>query len=108
MTLKYWLGGAVGAVALGMISLSAQAAPLGGANGGVRANAPDSSMVQQVAWYNHCYWHNGHRHCRRVWRRVSGYPNYDRYYGYGYGYGPEIYGPGFGVYFGPRHHRRHW
>ena len=105
MTLKYWLGGMVGAVAMGALSLSAQAAPLGGAAGGPGANAADSSLVQQARWYRHCYWHRGHRHCRRVWRRWSGYRYDDGYYGYGYG--PRVYGPGFGLYFGPgRHH--HW
>jgi hypothetical protein len=103
MTLKYWLGGAIGAVGLAMISLSAQAAPLAGANDGVQANAADSSMVQQARWYRHCYWHRGHRHCRRVWRGGYGYYPDRRYYG-----GPTVYGPGFGLYFGPRRHYDHW
>ena len=55
MKLKAWLGGAVGAVGLAMISLSAQAAPLAVAQQGVRANAADGSLVQEARWYRHCY-----------------------------------------------------
>ncbi len=107
MTLKYWLGGVVGAMALGMLSLSAQAASLGSAAEGVRANAAENSMVQEARWYRRCWWHRGHRHCRRVWRRWGGYPYHQRHYGYGYG-GPAIYGPGFSFYFGPRRHYGYW
>jgi hypothetical protein len=104
MELKYWLSGAAGAIALGMLSVSAQAAPLGAAGEGLRANAGQSGLVQEARWVRRCWWHRGHRHCRRVWRRRwGGYPyHYRRYYG-----GPGIYGPGFSFYFGPGRHY-HW
>jgi hypothetical protein len=90
--MKYCLSGAAGAVALGFATLSAQAAPVGAAPADLKANAPSS--VQQVRYYRrHCWWHHGHRHCRRHYRH----------------YGPSFsfYGPGIGFYLGSgyRHHR---
>jgi Ni/Co efflux regulator RcnB len=100
MRLRHWLSGAAGAVALGMFSLSAQAAPLTGPGDAARANAGRGGLVQNVHWVRRCYWHRGHRHCRRVWRRWGGYPyHHRRYY--------RDYGPGFSFYFGPRRHY-HW
>ena len=104
MKLKYWLSGAAGALALGMLSFSAQAGPLSGAGEGLRANAGESALVQQAHWVRRCYWHRGHRHCRRVWRRWGGYHHHHRHY---YG-GPGFYGPGFSFHFGPRRHYGYW
>ena len=102
--MKYCLSAAVGAMALGLATLSAQAAPAAGATTDLKAAAGAESSVDKVG-YRRCWWHNGHRHCRR-----SG--GYYPYYGYGaspYYYG---YGPSFGLYFGGgrrhHHHRRYW
>ena len=120
MKLKHWLAGASGALALAAFGSGALAGPLGGignAQAAGRANA-----VESVAWVTRCRWHRGHRHCRQVWRDYGdyGYGGYD-YYGhpyasrpYAYYGGPYLYGPGFGLYFGGRHHHhrhhrhRHW
>lgn len=107
MKLKNWLLGAAAAMAFGAVGNTAQAAPLGNVQAD-RAAAPNSA-VQDVAWVRRCYWHRGHRHCRRVWREYGYYPYYD----YGYYGGPYAYGPAFGFYFGGghrhhhHHHRRH-
>src|SRR5262245_13542932 len=105
MTLKHWLVGAAGALALGSLSASVQAAPLGSAPDNLKAAANENAVVQDVVWVRRCWWHGGHRHCRRVWRD-SGY-----YYEPGYYYDPYPYSDGF--FFGPsfrfdggrRHHR---
>jgi hypothetical protein len=106
MTLKHWMGGMIGALALAAFCAPASAAPLGGAANGVKAAAGDSAAVQDVRWHRRCWRHRGHLHCRRVW---SG----DRYYYGGYPYGYDS--PGISLYFGGgrhhhhghRHHHRH-
>src|SRR5262245_1279479 len=98
MNLKTWLLGATTALALGAAGTTAQAAPLG--NVMADSAAEQNAILQNVAWIRRCYWHAGHRHCRRVWREY-GY-NSDPYY-YGepyYAYGPYAYGPSFGFFFG--------
>jgi hypothetical protein len=99
MNLKYALSGAAGAIALGALSFSAQAAPLAGAPAGPKAHVGESNLAQDVHWVRRCWWHRGHRHCRRVYRRWGYYPYYRSHYYYG---GPAFYGPGFSFYFGPR------
>ncbi|MBX9591440.1 MAG: hypothetical protein K2X43_19295 [Hyphomonadaceae bacterium] len=97
MKRMHGLGAAVaGALALGMVSIAAQAAPLGNAAGGLKATAGENALVQDVRWGRRCWRHRGHWHCRRYGRHY-------RYYPYYYG----GFGPGFGFYFGPRHHRWH-
>jgi hypothetical protein len=96
MMYKTWLIGAAGAVALGLIASTAQAAPIGGL-ADTRNTATQNGNVDSVAWVRRCHWHRGHRHCRRVWR--------DYYYDdYGYYGGPYAYGPAFGFYFGGGRH----
>jgi hypothetical protein len=95
MKLRHWLSAAAGAVALGAVSMSAQAAPLGSA-AGVNSGSDANSLVQDVA--RRCWRHRGHWHCRG-----DGYRRH--YYNDGYGYGP-----GFSLYFGGGHrhgHHRH-
>jgi hypothetical protein len=90
MTLKHWLAGAAGALAFGMLSASVQAASLGTAPGNLRATAEENTAAQ-VVWVERCWWHRGHRHCRRVWS--------DR---------PSYYGPSYRFRFDERdRHRRH-
>ncbi|HWB43835.1 MAG TPA: hypothetical protein VG900_00170 [Hyphomicrobiaceae bacterium] len=100
--MKYLLSGAAGALALGFMAMSAQAAPLGGVAADLKAAAGPTSSAQDVHWRRRC-WRNrwGHLHCRRVW--------VEPYYGY-YDTYPYYYGPGIGLYFGGRgrhHHHRH-
>jgi hypothetical protein len=90
MTLKHWLIGAAGALAVGTLSASVQAAPLGTAPDNLTASAGGNTVALDVAWVERCRWHNGHRHCRRVWR--------DR---------PSYYGPSFRFRFDERDRRRH-
>ena len=113
MTSKHWFIPAVGAIALYFAAAPAQAAPIAGAaSGGLAAAASRNSAVNNVHWRRRCWWHRGHLHCRRHVRRW--HPDY--YYGgyfprrhsYRYRPGFTIYGPGFGLYLGPRYKRRHW
>lgn len=109
MRFKYWVAGAAGALMLGSLSLTAQAAPLGGAQDALRADVGQNSQAQDVAW-RRCWWHRGHRHCRWVGHRHGYYPYYHRrHYGYRPYYRDRYYGaglafPGFGFYFGPRYY----
>jgi hypothetical protein len=96
MTLKHWLVGAAGALAVGTLSTSVQAAPLGTPPDNLKAAANENTIVQDVVWVRRCWWHHGHRHCRRVWR--------DSYY---YDPYPYFYGPSFGFRFGGHGHHHH-
>ena len=89
-------GMAAGAIALvlGSWAVPVSAAPLGTLDG---IKSENTSAAEQVS-YRRCWWHKGHRHCRR--------------YG-GYGYYPYYGSPGISFYFGGgrhrhHHHRRHW
>ena len=91
-----------GALMLGGLSLSANAAPAIGAD--LKTAANENSTVEQVHYRNRrCWRHHGHLHCR--------YRRYVSYYDGGY-YGS---GPSVGLYFGGggrhfhgggHHHRR--
>jgi len=96
MTLKTSLVALAGALAFGLMGAPAQAAPLG-SMGDVRTNAAHNSDVQDVRWYRRCYWHRGHRHCRRYWDDD-----------YGYYYDGYPYGPGIGFFFGGGGHGHHF
>jgi hypothetical protein len=103
MTLKHWLAGTAGALALGTLSAAVQAAPLGIAPDDLKVTAEKNSALQDVVWLRRCWWHNRHRHCRRVWRDGGYY--YDPYpYDGGFFFGPSI-GFSFG---GGRHHGHHF
>jgi len=106
MTLTNWMVGALalGAVALGSLSASVQAAPLGLGLDGSKAAANENRAVENVVWVHRCWWRNGYRHCRRVWRDVPYAYDYDD----GYYYGPSYYyGPGVGFSFGTSHRHHH-
>jgi len=73
--MRKWLMGAIGAAALGLLSLaSAEAAPVS-----QPVHAPSvHSSVQDARWVTRCHWrhHRHYRHhrraervCRRVWVR---------------------------------------
>ncbi len=98
----YWLSGAAGALALGMFSAAAAAAPLGNAAGGLTTAAGENSQVQDVRYGRRCWRHRGHLHCRRVHR----HHRHHSYYGYG-GYGPSINLHIGGHRHAHRHHRHH-
>jgi hypothetical protein len=102
MTFKHWLVGAAGALAMGTLSASVEAAPLGPAADTLKATAEENTAVQDVVWVRRCWWHRGHRHCRRVWREGP-YYYYDPYpYDGGF-----FFGPSFGFSFGGHGHRHH-
>ena len=90
------------ALAVSLFAAPATAAPAANLQG----IAKDTSAVEQAHYRRRCWWHRGHRHCRRAhYRRHYGYYPYRNYYGYS---------PGFSFYFGsPRrhwhhHHHRRW
>src|SRR5262245_29086435 len=92
-TMKYCLSAAAGALALGLATMTAQAAPAAGTTTDLKAAAGTETSVDKVA-YRRCWWHHGHRHCR--WYGGGDYYPY-------YGYGPSV-----GFYWGGhRHHRHH-
>ncbi len=105
--------GAVTALALSVWIGSAQAAP-GGVALEYKSTLGETSNVEKA--HRRCWWHRGHRHCRRY---VRAYRYYDAPYFYGpryYGfYGPSYYGlpysygygPGIGLFFGGGHHHHH-
>jgi subtilase family serine protease len=80
MRMKHVLSVGFGALALGLVATSAQAAPVGGLGGAVDSSVTtDAGLVEKVTWYGR---HYGHK------------PYYYGHYGYGYGYGyrPYYYG----------------
>jgi hypothetical protein len=69
MKMKHVLSAGFGALALGLVAGTAQAAPIGGLGVG-DVKAADAGLVEKVHWYGRGYgWHYG----------------YKPYYGYGYG-----------------------
>jgi hypothetical protein len=105
MTVKYLLSGALGALALGFMAMSAQAAPLGGVTADLKTAAGPTSSAQDVYWRRRCWrGYHGRLHCRRVWVDPGYYGYYDAY---------PYSGPGIGLYFGGRgghwggHHHHH-
>lgn len=50
---KHWLGGATVALAFGVMSASAEAAPLGGAAENLKATAGENAAVQEVTYYGY-------------------------------------------------------
>jgi hypothetical protein len=108
MRRNHWLAGVAGAIALGMLPLSAQAAPLAGAANTMQADAGGNALVQQARWDRHCWWRRGHRHCRRVWRRWGYHPYYRDRYGYYHRHhhhgGVGVHLPGFSFHVGPGPH----
>ena len=98
MGMRHWLLSAIGAAALGLLAVPAQATPVGALTGnGPAAQEAGASGAEQVR--HRCYRHRGHWHCPRHRSRAYG--------GY-YGYAP-FYSPGINLYIGPkyRHHRHH-
>ena len=106
MNMKHLLSTAAGVLALGALSVAAEAAPLASATGGLKATASgENALTQDVRYGRRCWRHRGHWHCRRGYRRY-----YRHYYS-----DPYYYGPGFSFYFGDGHrhnrghrHHRHW
>jgi hypothetical protein len=92
---KLIIRAAAAAAAGGAIGMSAQAAPLGGVAGDVRA-AGQATAVEKAA-YRRCWRRYGVRHCRLYYGYYDG--GYDPYYDCGPAYG---YGPGVGFFFGGR------
>ena len=108
MKMTHWAFGAVAVLTLNLSIGSAQAAPNGVAVY-LKAAVGQTSSAEKV--HSRCWWHRGHRHCRRYVRHyryyaAPYYPYYyaPRYYGAPYAYG---YGPGIGLFFGGGHHHHH-
>lgn len=100
MKQKYWLS-AAGALAVGLMGASAQAAPLSTGGSDVMTAAGAISGVQSVHWNRPYY---GYYYYPRRHYREYGYRDYYRPYRYYYGYSP-----GFSFYYGgPRYYRRGW
>lgn len=109
MKLKQWLIGTAGALALGLMAMPAQAAPLSGAANGANAAAGGNSAVQNVFWWGYPDRPNYYRPYYYRGYSPNYYRGYDPYYSYAYGggYYPYYYNPGY-LYYAPRHrHFRH-
>jgi hypothetical protein len=77
MKMKHVLAAGFGALALGLVATTAQAAPVGGLVGAVESNATDASLVEKATFGHRRYgYHYGYR------------PYYYGHYGYHYGYRP--------------------
>ena len=90
MSMKSLLVAGIGAIALGLVATSAEAAP-GGGLAAIDREAAQSSPIETVTWYGrrHCWWHGGYRHCGYGYRRYGwrGYYGWGRHpYRYSYGY----------------------
>jgi len=85
MKRKTWLISAMGALALGLLMVPAQAAPVSGVTGGLKIAAGENAGVEKV--------HRRYRHYRR--HHHYGYRSYWRR-------------PGIHFYFGHRRHHRHY
>jgi hypothetical protein len=97
---RSFAAGIIGALVLGIVATTADAAPALGVTGAVRAQADDSRPIAKVTWGWHrgCYWHHGYRYCSwghrhwhhyrpyyrgwgwHSWRRHYGWHGYHRYY----------------------------
>jgi len=80
MKLKNWLIPAIGAVALGLLTVPGQAAPTGGVTGDLKIAASENAGVEKAHYRR--YRHRHYRHYRH-------------------------YRPGIHLYFGHRRHYRH-
>ena len=99
MKRKTWLISAMGALALGLLMVPAQAAPVSGVTGGLKIAAGENAGVEKVHRRGYRHRHYKKRH------RYHGYHSYRRYRHHGY----RSYrrGPGIHFYFGHRRHRHH-
>jgi hypothetical protein len=70
MRVKHFVLGTAGAVILGAMALSAQAAPLGGAANDLKASVGNASGVEQAA-FRRCWWRHGVGVCRWVGARYD-------------------------------------
>jgi hypothetical protein len=100
MKMKHVLAAGFGALALGLVATTAQAAPVGGLVGAVESNATDASLVEKATFGHRRYGYGYH----------YGYRPY--YYGH-YGYKPYYYGYDKPYYrwhkpYGWRHGHRHY
>lgn len=93
---KYRLGAVAGALAIGLMAASAEAAPPSTLGNDVGAAAGNLSGVQTVHWDRPYY---RYYYPRRHYRYDYGYRTHPYYYGYG---------PGYGFSYGPRYYRRGW
>jgi hypothetical protein len=92
MKLKHVLSAAFGALALGLVATTAQAAPLGGVGGAVESPAADASLVQKTHWWGHHHhkpYYYGHYHYKPYY---YGHYHYKPYYYGHYHYKPYYYG----------------
>ena len=93
MRMKHVLSAGFGALALGLLATTAQAAPVTGLTGVADATAVDTSLVEKAHWYGRHY----------------GYRPYYRHYGY-YGYYRPYYRwyKPYGWRYGHGGYYRHW
>jgi hypothetical protein len=88
--MKHVLSAGFGALALGLVTTGAQAAPVGGLANAVETNATDAGLVEKVHWYGHRYGYKPYY-----------YGSYDYYYHRPYYRWHSPYGWRHG-------HYRHW
>ena len=95
MKMKHVLSAALGALTLGLVATTAQAAPVGGLGGTVVSNATDASLVEKTTFHHrrHYGWHYGYKpyyYGHYGYKPYYGY--YKPHYGYHYGYDKPYYG----------------
>ncbi|MBS0241895.1 MAG: hypothetical protein JSS20_06940 [Proteobacteria bacterium] len=54
-------------IAAGLAFGTAQAAPVGNGLAPLKSITAGSSTVEKAYWHRRCWWHHGHRYCRRYW-----------------------------------------
>jgi opacity protein-like surface antigen len=82
MKMKHALSAAFGALALGLVATTAQAAPIATLSGATDGTSVDAGLVQKATWYGR---HRDYDY---------GYDYYDKpFFGYNYGYRYRFYRP---------------
>lgn len=85
MKMKYVLSAGFGALALGLVATTAQAAPIAGLGGAADAKTADSGLVEKANWYggrDYDYgWRHRHRHFGFGFYKPRRFGSYDRYRG---------------------------
>jgi hypothetical protein len=97
MKMKHVLSAAFGALALGLVATTAQAAPLGGLGGAAEATPADTSLVQKTHWWGHGHYYKPYY-----------YGHYYKPHYYGHYYKPYYYGHGYGHYYKPYYYGRYY
>src|SRR5688572_14708970 len=103
MKMKHALCAAFGALALGLVATTAQAAPLAGL-GAADAKAADSGVVEKATWYGDYGYRRDYGY-DYDWRRRYRFGRFYYKPGFRYGFNDGYFGYGFHKFRGGRFHR---